>query len=253
MSSTSTANPRPANPSTPPYANDYTFVDAYLSIHKLSTSSYRCAYALWILFAAFFTLLLILHWSNLSARAIGERWMGWSLWRHTWRRSTQSARKSGQPFSFPSNGQILTMSFLTIAVLVACFAGPDYIAPSGRAWQQTSALNKRQGPGNTPFYNFSPAYQINKAWWTVGGRTGTISFSLFPLVILFALKAPPFALLALPFTLRLHFDKLARLHRWSGFLLWIICTIHVITWGVQLGKDRRGGRTNQVLWVCFMR
>ncbi|EEB87699.1 hypothetical protein MPER_14869, partial [Moniliophthora perniciosa FA553] len=39
-------------------------------------------------------------------------------------------------------------------------------------------------------------------------------FGLIPLCILFALKAPPFAVFALPFTTQLHFDKLSWLHKW---------------------------------------
>ncbi|KAG8847443.1 hypothetical protein FRB91_011760, partial [Serendipita sp. 411] len=86
----------------------------------------------------------------------------------------------------------------------------------------------------------APEYTIPKAWWTIGGRTGIIAFSLFPLVVLFSLKAPPFAVFAIPFLIQVHFDKLARLHRWTGRLIWIITTIHVVTWGIQLFRDKRG-------------
>ncbi|CCO27650.1 hypothetical protein BN14_01635 [Rhizoctonia solani AG-1 IB] len=112
-------------------------------------------------------------------------------------------------------------------------------------------IEKRAPIASTPTTR-QPEYTIPKAWWTAGGRTGIIAFALFPLCVLFALKAPPFALFALPFTTQMHFDKLALLHRWSGRIIWIITTIHVATWGVQLGRDGRhgkGGIAWDYVWV----
>ena len=66
-----------------------------------------------------------------------------------------------------------------------------------------------------------------------------IAFALFPLCVLFTLKGTPFALLSLPFTFQLHFDKLAFLHRWTGRIIWLLTTSHVVLWSVELLKDRR--------------
>jgi hypothetical protein len=130
--------------------------------------------------------------------------------------------------------------------------GPDYIAPGTKLWDLTHNVTARalddtfiqrdllsRAAASTATTR-SPEYTVPKAWWTIGGRTGIIAFALFPVVILFSLKAPPFAILAIPFLIQVHFDKLARLHRWTGRLIWFIVTIHVITWGIQLVHDKRG-------------
>jgi len=75
-----------------------------------------------------------------------------------------------------------------------------------------------------------------------------MAFALFPLCVLFALKAPPVALLALPFTVQLFNDKLAFLHRWSGRLVWFVTALHITLWGVQLGNDKRGKDNPSSAW-----
>jgi hypothetical protein len=199
----------------------------------------------------------LLHWTGGRGGVVDAWFSTWSLRRRTWRKrkalreAKRNPRLHRQPFSLPSNAQLLSIFALTILVSAVSFIGPDYIAPSARHWE-FSASHKRFIPRairDDPLYDFSPAYSINKAWWTVGGRTGIVSFALFPLVVLFALKTPPFALFSLPFMLQLHFDKLVRLHRWTGFLVWIVVTVHVATWGVQLARDQRDDGSHQVIWV----
>ncbi|KAG8727411.1 hypothetical protein FRC12_022521, partial [Ceratobasidium sp. 428] len=112
------------------------------------------------------------------------------------------------------------------------------------AWHE---FERRAPIASTPTTR-QPEYTIPKAWWTAGGRTGIIAFALMPLCVLFALKAPPVALFALPFTTQMHFDKLAFLHRWSGRIIWIITTIHIGLWGVQLGRDERHGVNQGIAW-----
>ena len=77
---------------------------------------------------------------------------------------------------------------------------------------------------------------------------GLIAFTLIPLCVLIALKAPPFALFALPFSLQLHSDKLAWVHRWLGRLIYICTVAHVATWSVQLARDHRGGTKSGPAW-----
>ncbi|KAG8690016.1 hypothetical protein FRC11_014393, partial [Ceratobasidium sp. 423] len=159
---------------------------------------------------------------------------------------------------------LIAVTILFVAAALLCCVGPDYISPYTRLWDLKSNLTapelvrrdfmeafrdmeKRAPIASTPTTR-QPAYTIPKAWWTAGGRTGIIAFSLFPLCVLFALKAPPFAVFALPFTTQMHFDKLALLHRWSGRIIWVITTIHVATWGVQLGRDERHGVAGGIAW-----
>lgn len=249
MPFTTSKNP---NPTTPPYSDAGEYAEAYLTIHTMSSPSYRYAYLLWFGVIIVFVIFALLHWTGGRGGAVGALWSKWTLRRRTWRkkRALEAARRNPaahrQPFSFPSNAQLISFFLLTVFSLCACFIGPDYIAPSAKLWQFHADPNLLNRPTHP---NDPPVYTIQKAWWTVGGRTGIIAFSLFPLVMLFAIKAPPFALLSLPFFLQLHFDKLSRIHRWSGILIWIITTIHVVTWTVQLLQDKRVGLDNQPIWV----
>ena len=71
--------------------------------------------------------------------------------------------------------------------------------------------------------------------------SGLIAFSSFPLCVAAVLKAPPFAIFALPFPARVYSDKLAWLHRWTGRFIFFLTVAHVALWSVQLGRDRRVG------------
>jgi hypothetical protein len=149
---------------------------------------------------------------------------------------------------------MLSLVILFLIPLILCVAGPDYIAPDTKLWDLEHNMTRRNYLDDrllqldlqaraqiaSTATTRSPEYTVPKAWWTAGGRTGIIAFSLFPLVTLFSLKAPPLAVFAIPYLLQIHFDKLARLHRWTGRLIWFITTIHVFTWSVQLGRDKRG-------------
>ncbi|KAI0818756.1 hypothetical protein BC629DRAFT_1579267 [Irpex lacteus] len=137
---------------------------------------------------------------------LGALWSKWALRRRTWRkkRGLAAAQRKGQPHrqpqALPSNAQILTITVLFLSALALSFAGPDNLAPGAQLW------NLSKYP--------SPQFTINKAWWTSGDRTGLISFALFPLV-------------------------LALLHRWCGFLSWILATLHTVFWATQLALDHR--------------
>jgi len=124
---------------------------------------------------------------------------------------------------------------LLLATVALSVVGPDYIAPGIKLWQ----FYRREGNASGIVSFGQPQYTISKAWWTAGGRTGQIAFALLPLCVLFALKAPPFAIFAIPFMIQLFFDKLAWLHRWSGRLIWLMSAAHVALWIVQLVRDQR--------------
>ncbi|KAG9045189.1 hypothetical protein FS837_006859 [Tulasnella sp. UAMH 9824] len=265
---------RNPNPTTPAFLDDYDWINSYLTIHKMSVITYRYAYLLWIIIAFGAVVFSVLHLTGERGGALGARWAKWAVRRRTWRKkSTLAAIKKSnqphrQPWSLPSNAQILSLVFLFVVPAILCTVGPDYIAPGTKLWDFThnltrrhlpaepldwdlDLLNKRAPIASTPTTR-QPDFTIQKEWWTAGGRTGIIAFSLFPLVILFSLKAPPFAIFAIPFTIQIHFDKLARLHRWTGRLIWFITTVHVLTWGIQLFIDQRHGHKGMAwkfVWV----
>ncbi|KAK1236540.1 hypothetical protein PQX77_000233 [Marasmius sp. AFHP31] len=233
MSTTSTAIT--ANPTVPNYPDDLQWVTAYLVAHMMSENSRRYVYALWFSIASVFVVYMALHWTGSRGGAFGCHWRKWAIRRRTWRFTRSSFIR------WPSNGQLLCLAALPITTILLSFAGPDYISPKVNVFDITPQEISARAYDTTPFLQFQPQYQIRKAWWTAGGRTGLIAFGLMPLVVLFALKAPPFAVLALPMT-NLHFDKLSWLHRWSARLLWFITLFHVVLWSVQLSIDHRNGR-----------
>ncbi|KAG8900118.1 hypothetical protein FRB99_006251, partial [Tulasnella sp. 403] len=258
------------NPTTPAFLNDYDWINSYLTIHKMSVASYRYAYLLWFVIVFGALIFAVLHLTGGRGGAWGARWSKWALRRRTWRKKSTLAaiRKSNkphrQPWSLPSNAQILSLIVLFVIPAILCTVGSDYISPGTQLWDFTHNLTRRHVPevvqsllprrppiASTPTTR-PPDFTIPKQWWTAGGRTGIIAFSLFPLVVLFALKAPPFAIFAIPYTIQIHFDKLSRLHRWTGRLIWFITTVHVLTWGVQLNKDQRHGHKGRAwnfVWV----
>lgn len=252
VSSTTTAFP--SNPSTPNIANDLQWVDAYLTIHYMSASSRRYAYLLWIVVVFIFLIFALLHWTGSRGGFIGASWSKWSLRRRTWRKkhSLAVARRNNQPHkqpsSLPSNAQLLCLVLLFLATVALSVAGPDYIAPGLKLWQ----FERRATLGSDETSPDAPQYTILKAWWTAAGRTGLISFSLLPLCVLFALKAPPFAVFAIPFMIQLYFDKLAWLHRWSGRLIWLTSTAHVVLWTVQMVTEHRPNTGQIVLKYAFL-
>lgn len=251
----------PSNPTTPAYSNGADWFTAYLSIHTMSEPSSRYGYFLWIAIVFVFLVFALLHWTGSRGGSIGAIWSKWSIRRRTWRKKHSLAmakmknQPHRQPFSLPSNAQLLCLITLLVAAVTLSVVGPDYITPADRVWQfqrRSSAI-----PGiidRAITYNptaFQPQYTIWKAWWTAGGRTGLIAFALLPLCTLLALKAPPFAIFAIPFMIQLYFDKLACLHRWSGRLIWLLSAAHVALWTVQLVRDQRESTGKMALFYAW--
>ncbi|KAI0703624.1 hypothetical protein BC835DRAFT_1303149 [Cytidiella melzeri] len=245
-------------PTIPDYSDDYQWLTAYLVQHRLSQASWVYAYILWLAIAAVFLTFSILHWTRLRGGYIGAVWNKWALRRRTWRKkhSLAAAQRSGQPHSqphsFSSNAQILALVTLFVSALALSAIGPDYLAPGSHIWNLSnypSVNNARRDSSDSynpeDYFYLQPQFTINKAWWTAGGRTGLIAFALFPLTVLLALKAPPFALLSSPYFVQLAFDKLAILHRWCGFLVWLLATMHTVFWCIQLAIDHRA-RTGEI-------
>jgi hypothetical protein len=223
----------------------------------MSKTSYRVGFALWIIIASFFIIGTVVHLAGTSKPSWFAHWTKWALRRRTWRknRGKKEAEKTGkphrQPTPLPSNSQLLSLVFLFILSMILCFVGPDYIRPHGPAPPPPPFLAnayQKRAVNETEIHQYVAYYTIGKAWWTVAGRTGNIAFALFPLCILFALKAAPFALFALPYTTQFSFDKLSTLHRWVGRLIYFITCIHVLAWSIQLAttKNPVTGRTTYI-------
>ena len=242
----STTSALPANPPTPYFSNDLQWITAYLTIHSLSNASWVYSYILWVIVGFVLIVFSILHGAGLRAGYMGAIWSKWAVRRRTWRKkhSLALAVKQGKPYkppvALPSNAQILTLIVIIVGSLALAYIGPDYFAPGSYLWNvgqfPTAPLSKRDS--NLPA-QFQPRYTIVKAWWTSAARTGQIAFALFPLCVLLALKAPPFAVFSISFLTNIHFDKLSWIHRWSGTLIWLVTTLHVVSWSVQLAQDQR--------------
>ncbi|KAH7889238.1 ferric reductase like transmembrane component-domain-containing protein [Phlebopus sp. FC_14] len=251
-SPSSTLAAHPSNPTTPAFSDELEWITAYLTAHSLSAPSRRYSFLLWIAVVLVFLTFAILHWTGSRAGVLGAYWSKWSLRRRTWRKkhSLAVARKNNQPHrqppSLPSNAQLLSLTALLLACLTLAFVGPDYLSPDLKVWQiktrrgisHLAASPLQQLYDSSTFQPYMPQYTISKSLWSSSARTGQIAFALFPLCVLFALKAPPFAIFAIPFMIQIFFDKLAWLHRWSGRLIWFLTTIHVVLWSVQLARDR---------------
>lgn len=252
-STATTANP--ADPTTPAFTDTLDWLIAYLTIHSLSANSYVYMYLLWLAAAATFLALCIATWSGVRGGSLGARWQRWALRRRTWRkkhtlrRAEEDARRKGlppgsshrQPIALPSNAQLLSAFVLCVVVIVLCFVGPDYINPDlpFLSVSSTPSSAKRRDVSTESLEAFIPHYTISKSFWSSAARTGGIAFALLPLVITLALKAPPFALLAIPGLVGYAHDKTIRLHRYAGRLIWLVTTLHVALWVVQACRDRR--------------
>ncbi|KAL1747574.1 hypothetical protein HDZ31DRAFT_31801 [Schizophyllum fasciatum] len=227
---------------------------AYLTIHMLSANSRVYMYLLWCAVGAVLLVCSAIHLSPARRSALAARWNKWAIRRRTWRGkhiANLAARKGTRltPRSLPANGQILTLILIFVAALALAFIGPDYLTPTAPLFSfQTRDLVPRAIYDISWYTQYQPTYTISKAWWTAGGRTGLIAFALLPLCILFALKAPPFAILALPFTVQMHFDKLSWLHRWTGYLIYLLTVLHVALWSVQLATEKRD-RTGKIAYT----
>ncbi|KAI6045785.1 ferric reductase like transmembrane component-domain-containing protein [Pisolithus marmoratus] len=234
----------PANPTTPPYTDDLEWTTAYLTIHSLSVPSRRYSFLLWIIVVFIFLAFAILHWTGARGGVLGARWSKWTLPRRTWKkhagfRTRRAAPKSQKAVFLPSNAQLLSLFGMTLVSLALALVGPDYISPTLKVWQfaERDISQSHTLYDASTFDPYIPQYTISKSLWSSSARFGQIAFALFPLCILFALKAPPFALFAIPFMIQLFFDKLVWLHRWSGRLIWFMTSVHVVLWSIQLVRD----------------
>lgn len=191
-----------------------------------SWPSYRYAYLFWIILAGLAAIYALSHHLRLSAGSFGAGYSKWGM-----RRKGLGTKDGRRGTILPSNNTMLSIAFLIVLSVVLCLVGYDYISPSSTTLNFASYRKRAFVP-----------YGINKAFWTSGNRFGYMAFAMTPLVVLFALKAPPFAFLSLRPLTHLYSDKLALFHRAAAWLVWAFTTVHTILWTIQLFKDKHNGR-----------
>lgn len=235
-------------PAIPDYPSDLEWVTAYLVQRMLSHASWAYAYLVWILIGTIYLTCTFARWAGLNNTYVAALWNSWALRRRTWRKKHTLAlalrqdQEHRQPLSLPPNAHILAAILLYIGAFLISFVGPDYMAPGSYFWNVKDFPTLHARSFNlADFYYLQPKFTITKMWYTSSNRTGLIAFALFPLTVLFALKAPPFAIFAIPQFTHICFDKLAFMHRWCAFLVWLLTTLHVVLWCVQLAIDHKSG------------
>lgn len=233
-----------------------------------SYPSYRYAYFLWFVLLGMLILYSIFHHLNFQVGPLGALWAKYTVRRRIIRTNQNPNSKlagagagGGVPekkaktrkqrtFIWPSYAQVLSIGLMSVTVALFCVIGADYLAAGSGVWDLGTSFSKRE----VTSYLTKRAdvvqvnYNIGKAWWTAGGRTGLIAIALFPLVILLVLKAPPFAIFSLRIFTHLFNDKLVLMHKWAGRLIWFITTIHVVLWTIQLFISERGNGSTRSVW-----
>ena len=250
------ATPAPTEPLT-------VYAMSYLDAHELSAPSERYVYILWILFACFVVLLGVEHLVGVTQRTwIGALWTKWSTMHYVppaGRTGNSTLRAVQQRLyritmvSLRAN-HVMMLLLLFIPLLLLTLIGADYIDPKAGLFSNTyfpsqaevqaahAALARRLVQWGRGDY---PRIMTNKAtytlpyhtFWTMGSRFGDFCNALTPMVILFALKQAPIALLSLPVFGRYASNSLAFLHRWGGRLLWLYASLHTVLWAVQVHRD----------------
>ncbi|PWN47479.1 hypothetical protein IE53DRAFT_407529 [Violaceomyces palustris] len=185
--------------------------------------------------------------------------------------------KPRRSIKFPSFGKMLLLFCLVATPVCLTLIGADYIRPTASIFDISESFPPQTSP-NTPGIS-RRAYQVlakrlqwgigayspvttyppsrtlpYRTWWTSGDRTGDMTSALTPLIVLFALKQIPFALLSMRLFGGYGFDRLSFLHKWGGRLVWLFATAHLATWSVQLGKDKRFEKqvwSFVFMWVKF--
>ena len=193
----------------------------------------------------------IAHHVRLSGGSMGAAYSSWGM-----KRVTLGSKKSGRRArAWPSNSVLVAAGIIAIVTAVLCVVGADYIIPSSSVLDFSSSFKRSVRPSYARRVveamkraNSSPYYTITKSFWTSGSRFGDIAFALMPLVVLFALKAPPVAVLSIKWLTHLFADKLASFHRLSAWIVWIATTVHVVLWTIQLFQDSYNGKK---VWVVM--
>ncbi|WFC97571.1 hypothetical protein MYAM1_000286 [Malassezia yamatoensis] len=243
----------------------------YLSAHQFTKPSQRYMFIFWFILAGIAVLMGFQHMIGLMDRTfVGTVWIKCATSNHVARlfkapRTTPAQGAMPQARSFVSRimqafqrraflsfnaGRLLAMVAILLPFLCLTFIGYDYIdsrrgmfAMDGSSMSQTQAQKRsvQWGIGtNSPVLFDKPEGSLPyHTWWTVGSRFGDLANALTPLVVLFALKQAPFALLSLPIFGAYSLDSLGFLHKWAGVLLWVYATVHTVTWLVQVGKDNQ--------------
>lgn len=209
---------------------------SYLDAHELPPSSERYVYILWILIAGIVVMLGFEYMLSLSQRTfLGAVWSKWATMQYIPRPVHRVA------FFALQIRHVLFAILLFLPVLLLTFVGPDYIDPSVSVFGSYKHVDVQWGLGtHERVMTSKPTTTLPyHTFWTVGSRFGDFCNALTPLVILFALKQAPFALLYLPVFGHFASNTLQFLHKWGGYLLWIYALLHTLLWIVQVARDAR--------------
>ncbi|WFD41652.1 hypothetical protein MPSI1_000284 [Malassezia psittaci] len=241
----------------------------YLSAHQFTKPSERYMFIFWFILAGIGVLMGVQHMIGLMDRTfLGTIWIKCATSNHVARllkapRTTPAQGAMPQARSLVSRvmhafqrraflsfnaGRLSAIIAILLPILCLTFIGYDYIDSrrgmfemDGSSMSQTQAQKRSVHWGigsNSPVLFTKPDGSLSyHTWWTVGSRFGDLANALTPLVVLFALKQAPFALLSLPIFGAYSLDSLGFLHKWAGMLLWVYATVHTVTWLVQVGKD----------------
>lgn len=204
------------------------FLECARTSANVSHPKYRYAHLWWIIIGGLTCVYAICHHLNFSGGSIGSWWNKWGIRRHTFR--------IGRLYShvLPSNNMLVIMFIVAFTTLCLALLGPDHLASDIPVWN----FVKRDSPDALQTL---VTWTVEKDWWTVGNRFGMMVFCCLPFLIILALKAPPFAILSLPFFTHVHWDKIGTFHRAGGWFVYFMVTIHVYTWTVQLFKNTYHG------------
>lgn len=210
---------------------------AYLRAHEQSMPSERYVYIFWIVLAAMGLVLGAVHMTGLMERSVlGVLWTRLRLTVVTPLVPSVSLRR----LCTVHVGATIVGCIAVLPLLLLTFVGPDYLDP--HAGSLTGGAHTAQwGRGSYERVMLQrPTTGLPyKTFWTLGNRFGDFCNALTPLVILFALKQAPFALMALPVFGRYSMDALSMMHYWGGRLLWVYASVHTVLWAVQVADDKQ--------------
>lgn len=228
-------------------------VEAYAHVYQLPYASYIYLYILWLTFAGVFVIVSIFHRTGGRVTYLGSLLNKWLLRRRTWRKkhslakAMKAGKKHSQPYSLPSNAQLTCITLLWILAIALSFLGPDYIVWNTANTFTKPFISERDVAASALQGNIFH-HTISKSWWTSSARLGVIAIGLFPFCVLLVTKAPPFAILAIPYFVQIWNDKLVFLHKWTGRLIYFITAIHVVFWSVQLAEDTVSPTDHNPVW-----
>lgn len=238
-----------------------------------SHPKYRYIYIFWIIVGGIAALYAAAHHLKLSGGTVGATYTKWGMKRHSIR---LWPRRWGRAFVLPSNSYLVTIGSIALSLILLATVGVDHVLESkgimdftnmhetgvahlkrglsayAQLQHEAGAMKIRRAvkPDNTvEELTTHVSWQVAKSLWTQGNRWGFMAFAAMPLIVTLALKSSPFAIFSMSWFTGLHWDKVGTFHRAGGWLVWGMCTIHVVVWTVKLWEDYYDGRA---MWFAML-